>query len=298
MRARRPAARRVDGEEPDHVVVDTQRERHRGLDAGLRDRVGHGSELQIGGGVLDDEDPAPSESAEREVGEPLRHPHVRAGQAAAGRRRQPSLVAQVDGEPLGAEELGHPLDGRLQRVCERELRDRLADDGQKCSGPLQLLRQRSGPFAGAERVRGPHAEGREARELVLRRGVVGCEEQLERAHRRLAEEDRRRGLRPEERLDRDRPRILERARRRSAGGRDRGLGLADAERADELRSLVFLAVRPPEERRLRAHRLGGEPCHLLGRPQLVGPGGERLARELERAVSVRGLLPLGVTEGA
>ena len=297
MRARRPVPRRVDGEQPDHVVVHAQGERDGGLDPGLRDRIRRRCELRIGRGVLDDEDAAPAEPAEGEVGEPFRHPHVRAGEAAAGRRREPALLAEVDGEPLGAEQLGHPLDGRLQRVGERELRDRLPDDREERARPLQLLRQRARPLAGPEGVRRPDAEGREARELVLRRRLAGGKEELQSAHRRLAEEDRRRGSRPEARLHCYRPRILERARGRIAGAGDHRLGLAHAEGADEDRPHVLRAVRPPEERGSGSHRLGGEPRHLLGRPQLVGAGREGLARELERAVSLRRLVPL-VPEGA
>ena len=41
---------------------------------------------------------------------------------------------QVDRHPVGAEQLGDALDRRLERVCERELRDRLADDGRAARG--------------------------------------------------------------------------------------------------------------------------------------------------------------------
>ena len=101
-------------------------------------------------------------------------------------------VAEVDRHALDAEQLRDPLDRGLERVRERQPRDRLADDGEQRARPLEL--EAASPARGRRRgARAPRARAnaRQPLQLVLvRRGAVRVEE-LERADRRRAELQRR-----------------------------------------------------------------------------------------------------------
>jgi hypothetical protein len=118
---------------------------------------------------------------------------VRAAEPARGGGRQPALLPQVDGHPA-ARELGDALDGRLERVREREPRDRLADDGDHGLRARQRERRELGAPALPEGDGGAAGEGGQAVEGLGRRLLVEVE--LERAHRRLAQRDRHGHVRP------------------------------------------------------------------------------------------------------
>ena len=92
---------------------------------------------------------------------------------------------------------------------ERELGDRLADDGEQSLCPLELDRHRLRPLAGAQRLGCAHGEGREALDVRKRRGCAGRKDELEHAHGRLSErQGRYRATKPVAlRLDPDRPRL-------------------------------------------------------------------------------------------
>src|SRR5213078_3661696 len=107
------------------------------------------------------------ERAQGELEDALGHTDVRAGEAAAGGRDEPALLAQVDRELADAEQLRDPLDGGLQRVRERELGGGLTDDGEQGARPLELARELLAVRAGAQRVRGADAERAERGQLRL-----------------------------------------------------------------------------------------------------------------------------------
>ena len=90
---------------------------------------------------------------------------------------------------MGAEELGHPVDRGLERVGERELRDRLADDGEERPRPLELGGEDARAGARAQRVRRADAERGEPAEELLRRRLVAAEQELKRPDGRLSEQD-------------------------------------------------------------------------------------------------------------
>src|SRR5438046_1406283 len=93
---------------------------------------------------------AATERAQGELEDALGHTDVRAGEAAAGGRDEPALLAQVDRELADAEQLRDPLDGGLQRVRERELGGGLTDDGEQGARPLELARELLAARAGAQ----------------------------------------------------------------------------------------------------------------------------------------------------
>ena len=117
-------------EQSDHIVVGQERYGNRGFDAGLGGGVPDSGEPGVGRDVMDHEDGARAERAERELQEPVGEPCVRTGEPEARGRVQAALLPEVDGEPIHPEQLADPLHGRFQCVRQRELRDRLSDHRQ------------------------------------------------------------------------------------------------------------------------------------------------------------------------
>ena len=186
-----PAPGRVDGEEADDVVVGAQRHGDHPLDAGLGHGAGDRRQAALVEGAWEDEHAAGSERAERELEQALRDDLVGAGEVTRRRRVETVAVAEVDGDPLDAEQFRDVRDRRVERVRERQLRNRLAEHVQQRPGPIQLDGERTGTLARAQALRRPHAEGCQPAQLALVRcGVVG-EQQLEGAERRFAEPQRR-----------------------------------------------------------------------------------------------------------
>ena len=70
---------------------------------------------------------------------------------------------------------------------ERELRNRLADDGEQRATPFELGARSASALARAQRVGRPRTEGREGPEHSLRRRRLAREEKLDRPHGRLTE---------------------------------------------------------------------------------------------------------------
>src|SRR5262245_33102939 len=85
-------------------------------------------EPRIATQILDEEKASSAERPERELEEPLGEIRVRALEAARGGRREPSPFAEVDRDVTARCQLGDPVDSGLERVRERKLGDRLADD--------------------------------------------------------------------------------------------------------------------------------------------------------------------------
>src|SRR5215475_12851682 len=102
---------------------------------------------------------------------------MRSRQAAAGGFEQALVVRleEVDGETLRPQELGDAVDRGLERVHERELRDRLADDRDESTTALELDRLLTRPLARAQRVRGPRGERRQRVEQI---GRASCRERV------------------------------------------------------------------------------------------------------------------------
>ena len=82
--------------------------------------------------------------------------------SSSSRRR----AAEIDGDPLHAEQLGDALDRGLERVRDRELSRRLHDHLEQRPRALELEREQPRPLAGAQRVSGADAERREPRQLL------------------------------------------------------------------------------------------------------------------------------------
>jgi hypothetical protein len=116
---------------------------------------------------------------------------VRSGQPDAGRGVQSVVLAQIDGEPVGFEQLSDPCDSRLERVRERQLADCLAYDGQEGARPLELERNCPSLEARALSVCGAHAECRKRGKSDVGRFAVGRKQKLKSADRRLPQLERR-----------------------------------------------------------------------------------------------------------
>ncbi len=200
----RVVALRVHGEEADDRLAREQRNGKQPVDPGFRELAANAREQVESLGRRHDQClPAP-EGAERESEQPLRDARMRADEAAAGDRLQPSPLEQVDGNALDRQELRDPLDRRFERVGQRELCDRLADDRHERPRALELRLRLDSRLAHAQRLRSAHAEGGEQSGASVQRLDPALEDELEDTERRLAEPDAR--DRPS---DRDRSLALE-----------------------------------------------------------------------------------------
>jgi hypothetical protein len=183
--AQPPAALGIDGQQSDQLLACAQRHAERALDAQLLERVADGRKPWVGS-IGDVDQPSRPARAESQLEQALADPHVRAGEPALGRGLEPlALLDQVNGHAVGIEQLADAVDGRVERVGQRELGDRLADDRQEGARSLELLGQLAAPLARAQGVRRPHSEGGEIREHEWIGRLV--EDELERAEGRLAE---------------------------------------------------------------------------------------------------------------
>src|SRR5581483_11581339 len=92
--------------------------------------------------------------------------------------------------PLDVEQLGDAVDRGLERVRERQLGGRLADDGEQRARPLELELELARASAGAQHVSRAHTEGREPPEV--RGAGLGAlrEQELEEPDGRFAERER------------------------------------------------------------------------------------------------------------
>ena len=163
---------------------------------------------------------------------------------------------------------------------ERQLGDRLSDDGKQGARPLELLSDRVRARTRPQRVCGSHAEGRETAEQLLVGRVTRLEHELQDSDRRLAERQRRDRRRRGHRHD-DGPSLA--ARLLCCGAEL--LGRRDAEFADELGR--FALVGPPERAAAGACRLDSEARDLVGGAAHVRSRGERVARKGQGVVRDR-----------
>ena len=192
---------------------------------------------------------------------------MRAGEPARRAGREPTLVEQVDREPLGADELPELLGRGLERVLERELLVRLADDREERARLHELCLDAGGSPARSERVCRARREVAEVLDEVGARNQLGREHELEQAEGRFAE------------LLRDRPAgaELQDADRRRApapvGGPHRGVELGGA-----------VQTQPPQGDPLGAGELEGEAQDVRRAVRRVGAGGERVRGDAKRGL--------------
>ena len=182
--AQLPAALRIDGEQADQLLARAQRHAESAFDPELLERVADRRQASVVPvGNLDQA--ACASGAQCQLEQALPDADMWAGQTALGRSLEPlALLDEVDGGTLGAEQLTDAIDGRVERVGQRELGDRLAYDRQQGAGPLELLGQLAAPLARAQGMRCPDGEGCEIRQH-RRVGRLG-EDDLQRSERRLA----------------------------------------------------------------------------------------------------------------
>ena len=124
---------------------------------------------------------------------------MRAGQSDAGGGVQLVVITQIDGEPIGLEQLAHTCDSGLERVSQRQLADCLADDRQQSPRALELERHGARLKTRAQCVRGAHAERRQRDQGNVARLAFRREQKLQRPDRRLAQlQSRRQRCKPRE----------------------------------------------------------------------------------------------------
>src|SRR5947207_2520369 len=264
----------------------TKRQPDGGLDPRFRQLLADRSEAEICLRVVDQDRLLPPERPASELDQALGDPRVGAGQATARGLEQAIFVRleQVDGEPLGAEQLGDPLDCGLEGVGQRKLRDRLSDDGDERPAAFQLDRLPPRPLARAQSVSSPRRKRRQGVEDVVGGDERLLEAELQRPKRRLAKLDD-----PRARHDRE-----------GAAGGERfddvalgpGVG-AGTVRTGDTRPQLF--VESPDDRAFGPGSLHGESRDLLGRSSLVETGGERIAAEPQQLLRREGLTVLAVS---
>ena len=128
---------RIDGEDADRLVADDEAERQHAADPRLLDVRAHRREPLVVRRV-DLGDHARLARLQRRRQEGVRDRLMRTVDPAARRDGELLAFGQVDRDTVGAEQARDALDRRLERVCQRELRDRLADDGEQRPGALEL----------------------------------------------------------------------------------------------------------------------------------------------------------------
>ena len=154
-----------DGQRADGFVVNEERDEERPADAALLDDPLEAGETRIAPQVLDEQEAAAPVRAKRQREQPLGQLLVRSRQTSCGPRDEAALLTEVDGDLSGGRELGHALDRGVERVRERELRDRLADDGDERLRALERSLDLSRAPAASEREPGvgPNGESGRAR---------------------------------------------------------------------------------------------------------------------------------------
>ena len=148
----------VDGEGSDRLVADEERDEERPAGAAFLDDALEPREARVGPQVLDEEEAAAAERAERQLQEPLGELLMRAAEIARRAGDETALVAQVHGDLPARGQLGDSLDRDLERVRQRELGDRLAHDrDERLRAPERRL-DLGGVAAAAQRERRSRAE--------------------------------------------------------------------------------------------------------------------------------------------
>ena len=201
---------------------------------------------------------------------------VRPLDASARRDDRPAILTEIDGDAVGAEQLGNALDRRVERVREGQASDRLADDRQQCPAPLELEPGLTGALRRTERVRGADGEAGELRACPLVRRAARRKAQLQRADRRLAQLQRHRLALAPVAAHRHRPLLL-------LDGRARD-GLEPRIRLDRAMATLGLelsATQAPHERCFRSCSDHGEPGDAPGGALVVGDGGERVSGDVQ-----------------
>ena len=251
--------------------------------SGLGQDLVEAGEARVAAQILDEEEAPAPEGPESQLEQPLGELSVRALQAPLGRGRQPFALPEVDGDVPARGQLRDPLDGGLERVRERETRDRLTHDGKDRLRAPQGESDELGAPGPAESHR---RAGREARQEVgLRLGCSFREDQLERPGRRLTERDDDRVL--DARDPGFAPTGFERGLNALRRPVERARIALEAVCGEERRGNV--SFHAPEEDEAGAARLGRQADDLLGELALVGSCGKRVADQLEREARALGL---------
>ena len=262
------AAPRVRDEQSDRLVAHAQRHGHRGRlwpAAASAARAG-ASAARCRRCARESPSAARSGPSER-VQQARRDLLVPRAETASRGGVQPAVLAQVDADLLDLQQLRDALDRRLERVREREARDRLADHLEQRARAVELELDVGGALGGAERMRRAGRERGERRQVGLGRDELLAVEQLQRGERRLAERQCRGVGRAA-----GQPGLV--ARSRSAATPRRDSTTSSAARSspvsigptagDELPRR--LAADAPERAPAGAGRLDGEPDRLQRRP--------------------------------
>ena len=210
----------------------------------------------------------------------MRDRPVRTVDPAARRHCDLVFLRQVDRDAIRVEEMCDALDRGLERVGERELRDRLADDGEERAAALELEPGVAGQFGRAQRMRGADGEARELLDHVLVRRSAGRKANLKRTERRLAEL-KRHDLCGRPTVDRDRVGLLDHG---VCSPGERFVGHDRPIRAGDLERLV---AQPPDDRSVTTGRNRREPRQPRRGGVLRGERGERIADDSEGAVASR-----------
>ena len=107
--------------------------------------------------------------------------------ALAGGHGHAAVLAEVDGDAVGAEHLTETLERGVERVRQRQPGDGLADDGEQRAASLELEARVTRTFGRAERVSCADGEAREPNEAAFVRAATGSEPELQHPERWLAE---------------------------------------------------------------------------------------------------------------
>ena len=186
--------------------------------------------------------------------------------------RQRAFLLEVDRDPVRVEQRGDVLDRGLERVSERQARDRLTDNRQERPAPLELHGQLARAARGTQGMGGTNCEAGNRCELL--RCAAGSIEKLEDADRRLTESKH-----DERSLGQlvHRGRLLVEHDRLGGSGRRREVGRPGVQTVEDD---AFRRQQPEQ----RSVRLGGhrrDPRDMSAGLPLVRGGGKRVACELE-----------------
>ena len=202
-----------------------------------------------------------------------------------GRAEQTLLLEQIDTDAVDSKQGCDPFHGGLERVGEREPRNRLCHDREKCARTLELELDVTGARAKTQSVRNPRRERSQRVELRCPR-LLGVA-QLKDAEGGLAETDRNHRARVDRvGLDEQRPPDRPHLERQRSCPLER-VTAPDAVPGDELEPL---AGRLPDRSLLRARRLLRLPDRLACGALQLGAGRQCLScpRESSEACFTRG----------
>ena len=192
------------------------------------------------------------------------------------------ILTQVDSGPAGAEQLRDTLDRRIERVRQRQTRDRLAHHRQERPAAFELQREVVCPLDRAQRVRRPHREAREPGEVVAVERAPAGETQLQGPERRLAERQGHGHTGARIAGDRGRNRLVDEQPRRplEVPIQQDIIRLQRARRADRLQ---FGPTHPPDECPVGSRCVDCKPGDARRRVLVLGHRGERVAGDIESA---------------